>query len=132
MPEARCSAQPIKRAGNPLRVGAGLVADGPQLDHALPKHRIGDVSDSVFDDVVQPLEFGFCLGRTPAQFGNMRRSAFRALLSTVKHTRKDLLETFGLQQSQLDVLGHNAVQFFHRNGATLAAGHTLPGLGAAV
>lgn len=62
----------------------------------------------------------------------MRRSAFRALLSTVKHTRKDLLETFGLQQSQLDVLGHNAVQFFHRNGTTLAAGHNLPGLGAAM
>ena len=40
---------------------------------ALLEHRIGHVSDSVFDGIVQPLEFGFCLGRTLAQFGHMHR-----------------------------------------------------------
>ncbi|UWU76373.1 hypothetical protein N2603_41975 [Bradyrhizobium huanghuaihaiense] len=43
--------------------------------------RIGDVSDAVFDGVVEALEFGFRFGRTLAQFGDMRRSALGALFS---------------------------------------------------
>jgi hypothetical protein len=57
---------PIERALGPLCVSAGLVADGLQLGYALLEHRIGDISDFVFDGVVQPVEFGFCLGRTLA------------------------------------------------------------------
>ncbi len=61
----------------------------------------------------------------------MRRSALGELLTTVKHTRQDLLETFGLQKAMLDVLGYHTIELVHRNGAALAAGLALPGLGAA-
>jgi hypothetical protein len=61
-----CDARPelIKRVLGPLCVGAALVANGLQLDRALLEHRIGDVGDSVFDGVLQPLELSLCFGRT--------------------------------------------------------------------
>jgi hypothetical protein len=82
-----CDARPspIERTLGPLCVSAGLVADGLQLGHAILEQRIGYVGDSVFDRVVQPLEFGFRLGRTLAQFGNMRSSAFGALFAALQH-----------------------------------------------
>ncbi len=88
--------EPIERALGPLCVGAGLIADGLQLGHTLLEHRIGDISDSVFDGVVEALQFGIRFGCTLAQFGDVRRSALAALLATVEHTRQDLLEAFGL------------------------------------
>ncbi len=124
-----CSAQSDRAHPRPAlrRRGPGR---GLQLGHALPEQRIGDVSDAVFDRVVQPLEFGFRFGRTLAQFGNMRHSALRAFLAAVEYARQDLLETLGLQKALLDMLGYQAVEFFHWNGAALAAGLSLPGLGA--
>ncbi|KJC42670.1 hypothetical protein UP06_23190 [Bradyrhizobium sp. LTSP857] len=61
----------------------------------------------------------------------MRRSALGALLSAMKDGRQDFLETLGLQETLLNVLGHEAVEFLHGNGPPLAANLTLPGLGAA-
>src|SRR5260370_25200489 len=63
--------QAIKRALGPLCVGPGLIVDGLQVGHTLPEHRVGYVSYSVLDGVVEPLELGFRLGRTLAQFSNM-------------------------------------------------------------
>jgi hypothetical protein len=73
----------IERTLGPICVGAGLVADGLQLGHALPEHRIGHVSDGV----VQPLEFGFRFGRTLAQFGDMRRSALGTFFPAMEDGR---------------------------------------------
>ena len=72
----RCDSRsgPFDRVLGPLCVGSGLIADGLQVCHAFLEHRIGDVGDSVFNRVVQSLEFGF--GCALAQFGDMRRSAF--------------------------------------------------------
>ncbi|WP_312014287.1 MULTISPECIES: hypothetical protein [unclassified Bradyrhizobium] len=78
---------PIKRALGPLCVSTGLIPDALQLGHALLEQRIGDVSDPVFDRVVQPLELGFRLGRTLSQFGNMRRSALGASFPAIKDSR---------------------------------------------
>ncbi|WP_454627266.1 hypothetical protein [Bradyrhizobium cenepequi] len=84
-----CDARPspIQRTLGPICVGAALVADGLQLGHALLEQRIGHVSDAVFDGVVEALEFGFRLGRTLAQFGNMRRSTNGALLPAIQNGR---------------------------------------------
>lgn len=86
----RCDSvpEPIKRALCPLRVGAGLVADGLQLGHTRFEHRIGHIRNSVFDGIVEALEFGFRFGRTLAQFGDMRRSALGAVLPAVEHARR--------------------------------------------
>jgi hypothetical protein len=78
---------PIKHTLGPLCVGAGLIADGLQLGYAVLEHRVGDVSDAVLDGVVQALEFGFSLGRTLAQFGDMRCSALRAFLPAMQDRR---------------------------------------------
>src|ERR1700737_5620084 len=121
----------VLRTLGPLCVGAGLIVDGFELGYAPLEHRIGHVSDSVFEGVVKPLELGTCFGRTLAQFGDVRRWALGALLPAVEHTRQDLLETFGLQEALLDVLGDHAVELFHRNGSSLAAGLALTRLGAA-
>jgi hypothetical protein len=59
----------------------------------------------------------------------MRRSALRSLFPTMEDGRQDLLETLGLQKTLLDMLGHDAVELFHRNGVALAAGLTLPCFG---
>ena len=45
------------------------------------EHRIGDVRDSVFDGVVEALEFGLHFGRALAQFCNMRRYVPHAAIS---------------------------------------------------
>ena len=94
----RCDARPspIERALGPLSVSAGLVADGLQLGHALLEHRVRYIGDSVFDRVVQPLEFGFRFGCSPAQFGDVSCAAPGALFAAVEHARQDLLETLGL------------------------------------
>jgi hypothetical protein len=55
------------------------------------------------------------------------RIADRAIPDDLTHVVLNL-ETLGLQQSLLDVLGYQAVKLFHRNGPTLAARLTLPGL----
>jgi hypothetical protein len=108
----RCDAwpSPIKRASGPLRIGAGLIADGLQLGHTLLEHRIGHVSDAVFDRVVESLEFGFRFGRTLAQFGDVSCPALSTLLAADEHTRQNLLETFRLQEALLYVLGYDAIE----------------------
>src|SRR5438034_1965943 len=129
----RCDArpQPIKRTRGPLCVGASLIADGLQLVHTLLEHRIGHVRDSALNGVVQPLEFGFRLGTSLAQFGDMRRSALGAFLAAIKHSRQYLLKASRLQKAVLDVFGHTTVELFHRNGSALAAGFACASLGTA-
>jgi hypothetical protein len=53
----------------PLCVGAGLIADGLEFSHTLLEHRVGHISDSVFDSVAEALELGFHLSGALAQFG---------------------------------------------------------------
>ncbi|QQO37139.1 hypothetical protein JJC00_16935 [Bradyrhizobium diazoefficiens] len=83
----RCNARPgaINRVLGPLRVKAGLVARGLQFTDAVLQHGIGQISDAILDGIVQPLEFGICLGRPLAQFGNVRPSVFGALGATIEH-----------------------------------------------
>src|SRR6516162_3273892 len=87
MPLRACLAnarpKPIERTLGPLCVGPGLVADGPELGHALLEHRVGDVGDAVLDRVVKPLELGVRFGRALAQFGDVRRSALGAVLPAI-------------------------------------------------
>jgi hypothetical protein len=85
-----------------------LVARGLQFTDAVFQRRVGQIGDAILDRVVAALEFGFRLGRALGQFGNMRRSALRALFPAMEDGRQDLLETLGLQETILDVLGYQA------------------------
>lgn len=69
---------PILRTFGPLCVGPGLVADGLQFGHALLEQRIGDVSDAVFDRVVQSLESDF-LPPTDSRKRGLHRSEAKNL-----------------------------------------------------
>src|SRR3984893_4318786 len=86
---------------------------------------------AILDRVVKPLEFGVCLGRTLAQFGDMRRSALRAFLAAIENGRQDLLEALWLPKAVLDVIGNERIELVHRHGAALAASLALAGLGGA-
>jgi hypothetical protein len=77
--------KPIERTLSPLCVSTGLIANRLQLGNAILQQRIREIGDAVLDGVVQPLEFGVCLGRTLAKFGDMRCSALGALLAAVEH-----------------------------------------------
>jgi hypothetical protein len=57
----------------------------------------------------------FRLRPSLAQFANMRRSSLGSLFPAMEGGRQDLLETLGLQQPLLDVLGNDAVELFHGN-----------------
>src|SRR5947199_4232443 len=59
---------------------------------------------------------------------NFRRSARSVRRSS---TRQKLLKTPGLQQTLLDVLRDQIVEFFHRDGAARTAGRALACFGAA-
>ena len=61
----------IDRFLGALCVSAGLIADGLELGNAVLQHWVGEIGNAVLDGVVEPLELGFCFGRTLAQFGNM-------------------------------------------------------------
>src|SRR5258708_21323804 len=88
------------------------------------------MGDAVLDGGVKPLEFGVCLSRPLAQFGDMRLSSLGALGATIEYVRQKPLKTLGLQQTLLDVLRDQIVEFFHRDGATRTAGLPLPCFGA--
>src|SRR6267143_2633061 len=120
----------INRFLGPLCVKAGLIARGHQFTDAVLQQGIGEIGDAVLDGVVKPLEFGVCLSRPLAQFGDMRLSSLGALGATIEYVRQKPLKTLGLQQTLLDVLRDQIVEFFHRDGATRTAGLPLPGFGA--
>lgn len=89
------------------------------------------VRDSVFDRVVQSLEFGVLLGRTLAQFGDMRRSALGALLAT-SNTRERICSRRLCCNKRCSMCSATTLSSFsHRSGAALAAGLVLPSLGRA-
>src|SRR5258708_13243028 len=88
------------------------------------------MGDAVLDGGVKPLEFGVCLSRPLEKFGDMRLSSLGALGATIEYVRQKPLKTLGLQQTLLDVLRDQIVEFFHRDGATRTAGLPLPGFGA--
>ena len=75
---------PFDRILGPLRVKAGLVARGLQFTDAVLQHGVREIGDTVLDGVVEPLEFGICLGRPLAQFGNVRPSSFGALGAAIE------------------------------------------------
>ena len=77
--------EPVDRILGPLCVGAGLIADRLELGNTVLQHRVRKIRDAVFDRIIEPLEFGICFARALAQFGDMRRSALRALLAAVEH-----------------------------------------------
>jgi hypothetical protein len=54
---------PFDRILGPLRVKAGLIARGLQLGDPVLQHGVRQIGDAVLDRVVEPLEFGVCLGR---------------------------------------------------------------------
>jgi hypothetical protein len=85
----RCDARPeaFDRVLGPLCVTAGLVADRLELSNSVLQHRVREIGDAVLDRVVKPLEFGVCLAGSLAQFGDMRCSALRTLLTAVEHAR---------------------------------------------
>ena len=43
------------------------------------QHRVGEIGDAILDRVVEPLKFGVCFARPPAQCGDMPCSALGAL-----------------------------------------------------
>src|SRR5258706_88360 len=120
----------INRFLGPLCVKAGLIARGHQFTDAVVQQGIGEIGDAVLDGVVKLLELGVCLSRPLTQFGDMRLSSLGALGATIEYVRQKPLKTLGLQQTLLDVLRDQIVEFFHRDGATRAAGLPLPGFGA--
>jgi len=95
----------------PLCVKAGLVARGLQFADAILQHGIGEIGDTVLDGIIEPLEFGICLGRPLTKVGNVRPSALGALGTAIEHVRQKLLKTLGLQQTLLDVLRDQIVEF---------------------
>jgi hypothetical protein len=52
-----------------------------------------------------------CLGRSLAQFGDARLSSLGALGAAIEYVRQKLLKTLGLQQTVLDVLCDQIVEF---------------------
>ena len=70
------------RTLGPLCVGAGLIADDPQLGHTVLEHRVGAVGDAVLDGVVEALELGFPLSRT------LRNSAICAVWRSARSFRR--------------------------------------------
>ena len=113
---------PFYCALGPLSVGTGLIADRLQLGNTVLQRQVGEIGDAIFNGIVEPLEFGVCLGRPLAQFSDMRRLAPGTLLPAVKNRGQDFLKVARLQQAVLDVIGHKRVELFHRHGAALAAG----------
>ncbi|KRR16423.1 hypothetical protein CQ14_16245 [Bradyrhizobium lablabi] len=86
----------INRFLGPLRVKAGLVARSLQFTDAVFQHGVREIGDTVLDRIVQPLEFGVCLGRPLAQFGNVQLSSFGAFGAAIEYVRQELLKTLGL------------------------------------
>ena len=72
----RCDARPgaINRLLGPLRVKPGLISRSLQFIGAVLQHGIGEIGDTVLDGIVEPPEFGVCLGRPLAQFGDVQLS----------------------------------------------------------
>ena len=62
----------FNRVLGPLCVKAGLVARRFEFGDTVLQHRVGEIGDAVLDGVVEPLKFGVCLGRSLAQFGDVR------------------------------------------------------------
>lgn len=108
---------------------AGLVARGLQFTDAVLQHGVGEIGDAILDGVLQPLEFGVCLGRTYvgrqlASYG-VRRARCGDRVRVTK-----LLKTLGLQQALFDVFSHQIAELFRRDGATWTAGNALAAFGA--
>src|SRR5258708_39307490 len=59
-----------------------------ELGNTVLQHRVREIGNAVLDRVVEPLEFGGCLGRALAQFGDMRRSALGTFLAAIENARK--------------------------------------------
>jgi hypothetical protein len=112
--------EPIQRTLGPLSVSTGLIADGFQFNNAILQHRVGEIGNAVLDRVVEPLELGVRFGRSLAQCGNVCRLPLGPLPAAVEHGGQDLLETGRLQKTPLDVIGHEAVELLHRDGAAHA------------
>src|SRR5258706_2456618 len=128
----RCDSRsgPFDRILGRLRVQAGLIARGLQFTDTVLQQGVGEISDAIFDRIVEPPEFGVCLGRALAQFGNVHLPSLGALGAAIEYVRQELLKTPGLQQTLLDVLRDHCVEFFHRDGSARTAGLPLPGFGA--
>ena len=86
----------INRVLGPLSVKAGLVARGPQFTNAVLQHGVGEIGDAILDRIVKPLEFGVCLSRPLAQFGDVHLSSFGALSAAIEYVRQKLLKALGL------------------------------------
>lgn len=95
----RCDARPgaLDRILGALCVGASLIPDRLQLRNSVLQHRVGEIGAAVLDRIVNPLELGVCLGPPLAQFGDMRRSALRALLAAVAPMLKRPLDRLLLE-----------------------------------
>lgn len=62
----------IDRFLGPLCVEAGLIARGLQFTDAVLQQGIGEIGNVILDGVIEPLEFGICLGLALTWVGNVR------------------------------------------------------------
>ena len=92
------------------------------------QRRVVQIGDTGLDGVVEPLEAQVSLRGTLVQFGDVLAPPLCALLATVQHGGKNLLQSLGRQQAVLDMPGNEVVQLLHRHASPCAAGLSLPGL----
>ena len=75
---------------------SGPVARGLQFSNSVLLQMIGQIGDAILVGVLGSFEFGVCLGRLLAQFGNVRLSTLGTVLATIEHVRQKSLKSFGL------------------------------------
>ncbi|MGB3866950.1 MAG: hypothetical protein WBA29_15115 [Xanthobacteraceae bacterium] len=121
----------VERRLGSLGVGLGLIPNRLEAGDALFRHPVVLIDHTGLDGVKEPVDPLVGLGDPLVKFGEVFAATFRAVLAAFEKTGKDGLQPLGLEQAFLHVARHKIVELVHGDGATLAVGLALPGLGRA-
>jgi hypothetical protein len=82
-----------------------LIPQRLEPGHALFQHRIVLIDQAGFDSVIETAEPLVGLGDSPVEFGEVFSATLGALLSAVDDAGEDSLQSLGLEQTILDMVG---------------------------